>query len=33
MDCRVTQMQNQSSLAIGDITYLTATFLVTVIAN
>ena len=33
MDCRVTQMQNQSSLAIGDITYLTATFLVTVIAS
>lgn len=33
IDCRVTTMQNQSSLAIGDITYLTATFLVTVIAN
>ena len=33
MDCRVTQMQNQSSLAIGDITYLTATFSVTVIAS
>jgi len=33
MDCRVTQMQNQGSLTIGDITYLTATFSVTVYAN
>ena len=33
MDCRVTQMQNQGSLSIGDITYLTATFSVTVIAS
>lgn len=32
-DCRVTEMRGQSSLTVGDITYLTAEFLVTVIAN
>lgn len=32
MDCRVTQMTNQGSLAIGDITYHTAEFEVVVIA-
>ena len=32
LDCRVTQMTNQGSLAIGDITYHTAEFNVTVIA-
>jgi hypothetical protein len=32
-DCRVTEMRGQGSLAIGEITYLTAEFLVTVIAN
>ena len=32
LDCRVTQMTNQGSLAIGDVTYHTAEFNVTVIA-
>ena len=32
LDCRVTQMTNQGSLAIGDITYHTAEFTVSVIA-
>ncbi len=32
LDCRVTQMTNQGSLAIGDITYHTAEFEVVVIA-
>lgn len=32
LDCRVTQMTNQSSLGIGDVTYHTAEFNVTVIA-
>lgn len=31
-DCRVTEMRGQSSLTIGDVTYLTAEFMVTVIA-
>jgi hypothetical protein len=33
LDCRVTEMRGQGSLAVGDITYLTAEFLITVIAN
>lgn len=33
MDCRVTEMTNQGSLAIGDVTYHTAEFSVTVIAG
>lgn len=33
LDCRVTEMRGQSSLAIGDITYVTAEFVVSVIAN
>lgn len=33
LDCRVTEMRGQSSLALGDITYVTAEFVVTVIAN
>jgi hypothetical protein len=32
LDCRVTEMTNQGSLAIGDVTYHTAEFSVTVIA-
>lgn len=32
MDCRVTEMRGQSSLTLGDVTYLTAEFMVTVIA-
>ena len=32
MDCRVTEMRGQSSLTIGDVTYLTAEFMVTIIA-
>lgn len=32
-DCRVTEMRGQGSLTVGDTTYLTAEFLVTVIAN
>ena len=32
LDCRVTAMTNQGSLAIGDVTYHTAEFAVTVIA-
>ncbi len=32
LDCRVTQMTNQGSLAIGDVTYHTAEFNVSVIA-
>ncbi len=32
LDCRVTEMTNQGSLSIGDITYHTAEFSVTVIA-
>lgn len=32
LDCRVTEMTNQGSLAIGDVTYHTAEFNVTVIA-
>lgn len=31
-DCRVTEMRGQSSLTLGDVTYLTAEFMVTVIA-
>ena len=31
-DCRVTEMRGQSSLAIGDVTYLTAEFTITIIA-
>lgn len=31
-DCRVTEMRGQSSLTVGDVTYLTAEFMVTVIA-
>ena len=31
-DCRVTEMRGQGSLAIGDVTYLTAEFIVSVIA-
>lgn len=31
-DCRVTEMRGQSSLTIGDVAYLTAEFMVTVIA-
>ena len=31
-DTRVTEMRDQGPLAIGDVTYLTATFAVTVIA-
>ena len=33
LDCRVTEMRGQGSLTVGDTTYLTAEFLVTVIAN
>lgn len=33
LDCRVTEMRGQGSLAVGDTTYLTAEFLVTVLAN
>ena len=33
LDCRVTEMRGQGSLTIGDVTYLTAEFVVTVIAN
>ena len=33
LDCRVTEMRGQGSVNIGDITYLTAEFLVSVIAN
>ena len=33
LDCRVTEMRGQSSLSLGDITYLTAEFQVTVLAN
>lgn len=33
LDCRVTEMRGQSSLTVGDVTYITAEFLVTVIAN
>jgi hypothetical protein len=33
LDCRVTEMRGQSALVIGDATYLTAEFLVSVIAN
>jgi hypothetical protein len=32
-DCRVTEMRGQSSLTIGDATYLTAEFSVTALAN
>lgn len=32
-DCRVTEMRGQSSLTLGDLTYLTAEFSVTVLAN
>jgi hypothetical protein len=31
-DCRVTEMRGQGSLAVGDVTYLTAEFIVSVIA-
>lgn len=31
-DCRVTEMRSQSSLTVGDVTYLTAEFMVTIIA-
>lgn len=33
LDCRVTEMRGQSSLTLGDTTYLTAEFVVSVIAN
>ena len=33
LDCRVTEMRNQGSIDVGDATYLTAEFSVTVIAN
>ena len=33
LDCRVTEMRGQSSLTIGDATYLTAEFSVTALAN
>ena len=33
LDCRVTEMRGQSSLTLGDTTYLTAEFSVSVIAN
>lgn len=32
LDCRVTEMRGQGSLAVGDVTYLTAEFVVSVIA-
>lgn len=32
MDCRVTEMRGQASLTLGDVTYLTAEFMITVIA-
>ena len=32
LDCRVTEMRGQGSLAIGDVSYLTAEFVVSVIA-
>lgn len=33
LDCRVTEMRGQSSLTLGDTTFLTAEFVVSVIAN
>lgn len=33
LDCRVTEMRGQGSLSVGDATYLTAEFLVTIVAN